>query len=112
MEGTGRGPSSLAEGIATDRTVEPAWMPPAQGIRGRRGRSGGGLEEHALGGLAEEPFLVVVGEEIEAIANEGEAVGVLAGDDLERAIALPHAAPGAEGLNDTLDEGGEVGVRR
>ena len=46
------------------------------------------------------------------VADQGEAVDVAVLDDLERAVALPHASPGAEGPDHAPDQRAEVEIRR
>ena len=46
------------------------------------------------------------------VADQGQAVDIAILDDLERAVALPHASPGAEGLDDAADQGSQVEIRR
>src|SRR5262249_4882268 len=53
----------------------------------------------------------VLAQEVEMVADQGEAVDIAMGHDLERAIALPKAAIRAESLDDAADQGGEVEVR-
>src|SRR5688572_17028854 len=62
-------------------------------------------EEELLRGAAEQPVLVVVGEELQLRPHQVDAVAVVVPvRDLERAVALPHAAARAERLDHALDQ--------
>src|SRR4051794_19597754 len=62
-------------------------------------------EERLLGRAEQEPVLLILAQEIEPVADQLDAVGVFVLDDLERAVALPHAAPRPEGRHDAPDHG-------
>src|SRR5262249_44636384 len=70
-------------------------------------------EEEVLGRLAQQQVLVIIGEEVEAAANEIDAglIGVLA-LDLEGTVAFPHAALRSIGGDDFLDHRRQVRVGR
>src|SRR5262245_28533218 len=60
----------------------------------------------------EQPLPILLAQEIEPVAHEGDAVEIAVRDDLEGAVALPQAAAGAERLDDAADQRGEVEVGR
>ncbi len=62
--------------------------------------------------LKQKPVSIVLRQKVEVIAHQGDAVAVAILHELERAVAFPHAALGAEGLHDAADQGGQVEIRR
>src|SRR4051794_6754528 len=69
-------------------------------------------EEGLLGRAEQEPVAVFLAQEVEPVADECDAVLVTMGDDLERAVAFPHATIGPESLDDGPDQRPQVEVGR
>src|SRR5262249_32243051 len=81
---------------------------------GRHGSWSPGLklsEEACLGRAEEQPVAIGLAQEVEMVADQCEAVDIAMGNDLERAVTLPEAPAGAEGLDHAADQGGKVEVR-
>ena len=75
------------------------------------GTSASFREEKRFGGLVQQPVAVIVGQEIQPLPDEADALRVFLIDNLERTVAFPHAAVSAVRLDDALDDFGEAIAR-
>src|SRR5262249_31206898 len=70
------------------------------------------LEEKLLGRAPQEPIAFLVGQELELLADQIDAIGILVIDNLKWAIALPHAPLGAKRFDDLLNERRQISIWR